>query len=208
MLQKLKQLFLFLLKEKTAWPAVFILSVSLVNLLVDKGFFTSENKLQLTTVRASASPAKNSAAINQSALKNSDPELITLEEKTKAIYNKFLNNNFIIPTTGINWGVLHGKNGVDIADQCGKKVYAAEEGLVIELITGDWNDGYGNSVIIEHPNGIKTKYAHLKKVLSEKNNYILQGDLVGLIGNTGLTQGATGCHLHFEVLGAENPFVL
>ena len=58
--------------------------------------------------------------------------------------------------------------------------------------------------------------ASLKMILGyyemEKNfvwvgDYVLQGDLIAYIGNTGNTHGPTGCHLHFDVLGARNPFV-
>ncbi|MBI2604018.1 MAG: M23 family metallopeptidase, partial [Candidatus Harrisonbacteria bacterium] len=37
-------------------------------------------------------------------------------------------------------------------------------------------------------------------------DYVAQGDIIGYIGNSGNTHGPTGCHLHFEVMGARNPF--
>lgn len=113
---------------------------------------------------------------------------------------------FAIPTTGWNWGRLHNYNAVDIANACGTPVYAAAEGLVVESSSGGWGDGYGNYVVIEHPNGTKTKYAHNQKNLVSVGDYISKGDQIALIGNTGLTHGPTGCHLHFEVKGARNPF--
>lgn len=113
---------------------------------------------------------------------------------------------FAIPTTGWNWGKLHNYNAVDIANACGTPVYASAEGLVIEESSFSWNDGYGKHIMIEHPNNTKTKYAHLQKTLVSIGDYVLQGDLIGYIGNTGKTHGITGCHLHFEVYGAKNPF--
>jgi len=112
---------------------------------------------------------------------------------------------FAIPTTGWNWGRLHNNNAVDIANACGTSIYAAAEGLVLKAV-GGWNHGYGNVIEIEHPNGVVTRYAHNQKNSVTIGQYILQGDLIALMGNTGNTHGPTGCHVHFEVVGAQNPF--
>lgn len=117
-----------------------------------------------------------------------------------------LGGYFSIPTTGWNWGQLHNYNAVDIANACGTPVYAAAEGLVIEEVPYGWNGGYGEYIAIEHPNGTKTKYAHTQKNAVFVGDYVLKGDLIAYIGNTGTTHGPTGCHLHFEVIGAKNPF--
>lgn len=113
---------------------------------------------------------------------------------------------FAIPTTGWNWGRLHNYNAVDIANACGTPIYASAEGLVVEVSDDSWNEGYGRYLVIEHPNGTKTKYAHNKKNLVSIGDYVLKGDQIALIGNTGNTHGPTGCHLHFEIKGAKNPF--
>lgn len=113
---------------------------------------------------------------------------------------------FIIPTTGWNWGRLHYNNGIDIANACGTPVYAAAEGLVTVEKSFGWNGGYGHLVEIEHPNGVVTRYAHTQKNSVSVGDYVVQGDLVAYIGNTGNTHGPTGCHLHFEVHGARNSF--
>lgn len=112
---------------------------------------------------------------------------------------------FAIPTTGWNWGRLHHNNAVDIANACGAPIYASAEGLVIQVNSG-WNRGYGVDVVIEHPNGVFTRYAHLQKSAVERGQFLVQGDVLGYMGNTGNTHGPTGCHLHFEVAGARNPF--
>lgn len=113
---------------------------------------------------------------------------------------------FIIPTTGWNWGQLHYNNAVDIANACGTPLYAAAEGLVIHEYSYGYNEGYGHYIDIEHPNGVITRYAHTEENKVSVGDYISQGDLIGYIGNTGHTHGPTGCHLHFEVRGARNPF--
>ncbi|OGY62838.1 MAG: hypothetical protein A2745_00145 [Candidatus Harrisonbacteria bacterium RIFCSPHIGHO2_01_FULL_44_13] len=113
---------------------------------------------------------------------------------------------FAIPTTGWNWGRLHNFNAVDIANACGTPIYAAAEGLVMAEKPDGWNDGYGNYIDIEHPNNTETRYSHTQKNAVSVGDYVLQGDLIAYIGNTGNTHGPTGCHLHFEVRGARNPF--
>ncbi|MDD5547939.1 MAG: M23 family metallopeptidase [Candidatus Pacebacteria bacterium] len=114
---------------------------------------------------------------------------------------------FAIPTTGWNWGNVHGFNAVDIANVCGTPIYVSAEGLVIEESAYGWNGGYGEYVVVEHLNGTKTKYAHLQKISVSVGDYLLKGDILGQMGNTGRTDGPTGCHLHFEVRGAKNPFI-
>jgi LysM repeat protein len=112
-----------------------------------------------------------------------------------------LKGYFVRPTTGFNWGVLHAHNGVDIANVCGTDVVASAEGLVSSADGEGWNGGYGSYVLIEHPNGTKTRYAHLSKVLVSVGDYVNQSQKIGLMGSTG---ESTGCHLHFEVEGARN----
>ncbi|MBM3281156.1 MAG: M23 family metallopeptidase [Candidatus Harrisonbacteria bacterium] len=111
-----------------------------------------------------------------------------------------------IPASGWNWGALHYNNAVDIANECGTPVFAATEGEVIRAEVG-WNNGYGTIVIVMSPEGIETRYAHLKNMEVVLGTKVSQGEKLGLMGNTGKTHGVTGCHLHFEVLGAENPLV-
>lgn len=114
---------------------------------------------------------------------------------------------YTLPTTGWNWGKLHNRNAVDVANSCGTPIYASAEGLVTAVASPEnWNEGYGGYVVIEHPNSTKTKYAHTNRNVVAVGDYVLQGDTVAYIGNTGLTHGPTGCHLHFEVMGARNPF--
>jgi len=124
--------------------------------------------------------------------------------QTKAIASTLPSypNYYSIPTTGINWGILHSTNAIDIANRCGTTVNASAEGLVTEVKIG-WNSGYGNYVEIQHPNGTETLYAHLNKIDVKEGEYVSSRDPIGLMGDSGY---ATGCHLHFEIRGAKNPF--
>jgi murein DD-endopeptidase MepM/ murein hydrolase activator NlpD len=99
---------------------------------------------------------------------------------------------------------LHGHNAVDLALGVGNPIYAAADGTVIIGRTGGWNGGYGTYVVISHPNGTETLYAHARKLFVTAGEKVTQGEKIAEIGVTGET---TGPHLHFEVRGAANPFV-
>lgn len=118
---------------------------------------------------------------------------------------------FVSPAQGFNFGKIHNNNAVDIANSCGTIVVASADGLVIPDKNypdgkNGWNGGYGGFVLLDHPSGVKTRYAHLEKVLVDAGDFVRQGQKLGLMGSTGNVHGVTGCHLHFEVLGAKNPF--
>lgn len=84
--------------------------------------------------------------------------------------------------------------GLDIAAPEGTEIYAAEEG---QVISSGWNSGgYGNVVMIEHPNGYATVYAHMIMVYAVEGQYVTKGQLIGFVGNTG---NSFGDHCHFEV---------
>ncbi len=99
---------------------------------------------------------------------------------------------------------LHGWNAVDIGAPKGTPIYAAAEGTVILAKGGGgWNGGYGNYIVIQHPNGTQTLYAHASALLVSVGEQVSKGQTIAKVGMTGL---ATGNHLHFEVRGAANPF--
>lgn len=107
----------------------------------------------------------------------------------------------------INGGVktqrIHGYNGVDLADSCGAPIAAAAAGNIIISKSQGWNGGYGNYIVISHQNGTQTLYAHLIKNIVFSGWNVAQGQIIGYVGSTGRS---TGCHVHFEVRGAKNPF--
>lgn len=107
--------------------------------------------------------------------------------------------NWVTPVTGQRNGSLHSHNGVDVAAKCGEPVYAADDGIVIESANG-WNGGYGNMTKLQ--NGVAvTLYGHMTDRFANVGDYIKKGTLIGTVGSTGKS---TGCHLHFEVRGAQN----
>jgi len=120
-------------------------------------------------------------------------------------------NYFARPVRGgWNWGVVHDSKympAVDISSACGTPIYAAATGKVIKVGSpAYYNQGYGGYIILSHPNSTRTIYAHTSENLVMVGDDVEQGDQIARIGNTGLTYGSTGCHVHFGVSGATNPF--
>ena len=92
---------------------------------------------------------------------------------------------------GSRWGRQH--KGLDIKVYIGDTIRAAFSGKVrvVRYEAG----GYGNYIVIRHPNGLETIYGHLSKQLVVENENVRAGQPIGLGGNTGRS---TGSHLHFE----------
>jgi murein DD-endopeptidase MepM/ murein hydrolase activator NlpD len=115
------------------------------------------------------------------------------------------NGYFICPVAGgckITQG-LHWYNAVDFSNgKCGEPILASAGGVVQKAKYG-WNGGAGNVVTILHPNGVVTMYGHLQTILVSSGQEVSQGQIIGFMGKTGKS---TGCHLHFGVYGAKNPF--
>lgn len=112
-------------------------------------------------------------------------------------------NFFIFPAEGIITQGLHYYNGVDLANKCGSSIYASASGTVQRAVSGGkWNLGMGNYVTILHSNGTVTYYGHLQTLLVKSGSRVDVGDRIGLMGQTG---NSTGCHVHFQVIGASNP---
>lgn len=90
-------------------------------------------------------------------------------------------------------GQVRFHQGTDLAAPEGTPVVAAFSGRV--EIAG-WLGGYGLIVVISHGDTHETRYAHLSEVLVKVGQEVKQGNVIGLVGSTGL---ATGPHLHFEI---------
>lgn len=86
---------------------------------------------------------------------------------------------------------LHG--GIDIRATRGTPVIATADGIVLKAKKeGNW----GNLIVISHADGFETWYAHLKGFNTKDATNVKKGDIIGYVGNTGLS---TGPHLHYEV---------
>lgn len=92
---------------------------------------------------------------------------------------------------GPRWGRMHG--GVDLGAPHGAPVQAADGGRVKSSGPAG---AYGNLVVIEHPDGTETRYAHLSGLAVRPGDMVARGQTVGQVGSTGRS---TGPHLHFEL---------
>ncbi|KKT29023.1 MAG: Peptidase M23 family protein [Candidatus Collierbacteria bacterium GW2011_GWC2_44_18] len=104
--------------------------------------------------------------------------------------------NWIWPAAGsISQGFKSWHKGIDIANRGGGTILAADSGKVLVASWLD-NTGYGNRVVIDHGNGIKTLYAHMSSFSVVVGQTVKRGDKLGMMGSTGRS---TGTHLHFEI---------
>ena len=85
---------------------------------------------------------------------------------------------------------LHG--GIDIAAPNGTPIMASKAGVVV---ISQYGSSYGNYVVLSHPDGTRTLYAHMSQRRVSAGAPVSQGQTVGLVGSTG---SSTGNHLHFE----------
>jgi len=118
---------------------------------------------------------------------------------------KYWSGSWIVPTVGtitsnfgemrsINGGAYYPHSGNDIANDEGTPVYAAATGFVA---MADTLYLYGNSVIIDHGVGVFSSYNHMQQFVIAPGQYVIQGDLIGYMGTTGLSSGP---HLHWEAI--------
>ena len=89
---------------------------------------------------------------------------------------------------------FHG--GIDLAAKYGTTVPAAASGTVV---TAEAQGSYGLTVVLRHPDGFESRYAHLASLDVTAGDTVAQGQQVGRVGSTGRS---TGPHLHFEVTQA------
>lgn len=99
---------------------------------------------------------------------------------------------------GRRWGRPH--NGIDIAARGGSHILSTANGIII--YSGNGLRGFGNMIVIRHENDFYSIYAHNKKNFVRKGEKVLQGQVIGQVGNTGRS---TGTHLHFEIRKGDNP---
>ena len=118
-------------------------------------------------------------------------EVVKRGTKSKPTYMYPVTNWNLTSNFGYRWGRLHA--GADVGVPIGTTVRASRAG---QVITAGWVGGYGNCVIIDHGDGVTTRYGHLSEVTVSVGQYVDQGQQVALSGNTGRS---TGPHLHFEI---------
>lgn len=84
--------------------------------------------------------------------------------------------------------------GIDIDGDYSSPIYASADGVVEKA---GWNSGgYGLMILIDHPNGMKTRYGHASKMYVKAGDTVKKGQVIAMVGTTGRS---TGTHLHYEV---------
>ncbi|MDD2421710.1 MAG: LysM peptidoglycan-binding domain-containing M23 family metallopeptidase [Heliobacteriaceae bacterium] len=125
------------------------------------------------------------------------------EDKSDALRKMFPSRGAVLfsmqtPLTGVLTSAFgpRGKtthHGIDIAGDQGEIIQAAQTGKVVFIGV---KPVYGNTVILEHPHGVRTLYAHASQILVRDGNVVSKGQAIARVGASGVT---TGPHLHFEV---------
>ena len=120
--------------------------------------------------------------------KHSQAEMLDITELTL---------DWVWPADGVVtdlYGTRHGHHkGIDIAGEFKTPIHSVDKGVVTKSY---YSGSYGHVVFIKHDNNLETVYAHLNKRNVKEGQVVNQGDVIGLMGNTG---DSSGVHLHFEI---------
>jgi murein DD-endopeptidase MepM/ murein hydrolase activator NlpD len=91
-------------------------------------------------------------------------------------------------------------NGMDFTASSGTEVYSTGDGTIARV---DFSaSGYGTLIVVDHGFSYSTYYAHLSKVLVNVGQSVKRGEVIGLVGNTGMSMAP---HLHYEVRKNDKP---
>jgi murein DD-endopeptidase MepM/ murein hydrolase activator NlpD len=143
-----------------------------------------------TTKPPSKASSSASAAARQAARREA-------EQNAHVSFGWPIQNPELSSRFGRRWGRPH--EGVDFAAAQGTRILAAEAGKVTH--SGRLGD-YGNVVILKHAGNYRTVYAHARKLLVKRGQFVDKGERIAEVGSTGR---ASGPHLHFEIRERETP---
>lgn len=129
--------------------------------------------------------------VHENVMVESTPAVIERGTIVPPTYIKPISGGHFTSGFGRRWGRMH--KGVDWGCPTGTTVYASCGGTVIQAA---YSGGYGNVVVISHPDGRMTRYAHNSKLLVHAGQHVEQGEPIALSGSTGRS---TGPHVHFEL---------
>ena len=147
----------------------------------------------------------NSIVYEKNVISKPVPQIVKVGTKKKivkgAATGDFIwplpSSHYISSGYGYRYGPYFGNEfhmGYDIAGSYGASVLAADGGVVVKAA---YHPSYGNEVVIDHGNGLQTRYAHNSSLNVHVGQKVSRGDVIALCGSTG---DSTGNHLHFEVL--------
>lgn len=158
----------------------------------------SQSAALIAEIRESTERLENKIALNQSSFMSLD-NYIDRQQKNyrnipsiapaKGRYASAFGHR-VHPVTG-QIGKMH--YGVDISNDPWTPIYAAADGVVQ---TAQLSSSFGNYVVLNHGNGFLTKYGHMTRYIVRPGQYVERYQVIGYMGNTGLSAGP---HLHYEV---------
>ncbi|MEB8433697.1 M23 family metallopeptidase [Cocleimonas sp. KMM 6892] len=180
------------------------------------GFIPNNNSLDLNSETLDESDLIKSIELIESRLKRqkvSFQKLNNVSSKsnnfskasfsTAGFYSSPVKTGYISSAYGKRRDPINGHqrhhNGIDIAAKLGTEINTIGSGFV--TFAGR-KGGYGNVVEIHHSDALKSRYAHLRKILVKKGDVVHKGDKIATMGKTGR---ATGSHLHLEVWENDKP---
>lgn len=137
--------------------------------------------LQLAPFRTSSDDRKPSDSVNRSPAAKNHPFVIEWPVRGARMtrgFSPFRKNHY----------------GIDLAKAKGEPIFAAHDAKVVYV--GNKYRGFGKLIILEHPNGWGSLYAHNNKILVKEGEWVQVGEKIALMGQTG---NARGVHLHFEL---------
>jgi murein DD-endopeptidase MepM/ murein hydrolase activator NlpD len=166
----------------------------------EKGF---ENKDMIISLFEKADKLKRKVYIES----KSQDEVVQLAEKKEALFaaipaiQPIANKQLVALASGFGirihpvYKVRKMHTGIDFAAPIGTPIYATADGKIEEVSVRF--SGYGKMVVIDHGFGYKTRYAHMHEFAVRQGQNIKRGELIGYVGDTGLS---TAPHLHYEVM--------
>jgi murein DD-endopeptidase MepM/ murein hydrolase activator NlpD len=158
---------------------------SIFSLVNDRAFYAAERlATQLTKLQETSEWFKN----NKNAI-NYYPTISPIKAKDFIE----ISSPFGYREHPIKGEVLY-HEGIDISANVGTAIYSTAQGRVVKIMYSKY--GFGNRVVIQHAYGFETLYAHMNVVNVKKGQWVNKNQLIGTVGNTGLS---TGPHLHYEV---------
>ena len=145
--------------------------------------------------------------ISSAMLSMSQPIPVKIQETAKIVSDKGFANPLKEMKVTSGFGMrkhpvlkkMMKHQGIDLSAQKGTAVYSISEGKVIEAAM---KGNYGNTVVIQHADNVRSLYAQLSEILVKKGQVIKKGEVIGKAGSSGLS---TAPHLHFEIREKNQP---
>lgn len=129
-----------------------------------------------------------------------DDEKFSRVPLIKPFLKEDFNNVVISSVFGMRVHPITKKNkmhtGIDFSAKMYTRVISTGSGVVKTVVLNN-KTGYGNYIIVDHNYGVYTLYAHLEKILVKVGDNVNRYQIIGLVGNTGMT---TNSHLHYEII--------